>query len=130
MPPKPSAGLLAFLLSLPSLALVVPPLSGAEATPTSAAEVSPADALEARLQRLAEAIRSQAGDLEPDQRQVLEGEGWLMAGGWWNGQNRGWVNRGWPNRVQGGSYYRTTPVWANFRPGWGNFRNGPRFINW
>jgi rSAM-associated Gly-rich repeat protein len=86
--------------------------------------------MEARLERLAEAIRSRAGALEPDQRRELEGKGWLMAGAWWNGNNRGWVNRGWPNRVQGGSYYRTPQMWANFRPGWGTFRNGPRFINW
>jgi rSAM-associated Gly-rich repeat protein len=134
MPHKPSAGLLAFLLSLPSLALVAPPPSEAEMTPASGpgstAEVSPAEAMEARLRRLAEAIRSRADALEPDQRRELEGEGWLMAGAWWNGNNRGWGNRGWPNRVDGGTYYRTPRVWANFRPSWGNFRNGPRFINW
>jgi hypothetical protein len=67
--------------------------------------------------------------LEESERGALEGEP-RVAGGWWNGNNRGWVNRGWPNRVQGGSVYRTPQVWANFRPGWNNFRNGPSFLNW
>ncbi|MFN9643899.1 MAG: GrrA/OscA1 family cyclophane-containing rSAM-modified RiPP [Cyanobacteriota bacterium] len=121
MPRKPSAGLLAVLLSLPSLALAAPP---------AGAEPSPTNAMEARLQRLTEAIRARADALEPERRQELEREGWLLAGAWWNGNNRGWANRGWPNRVFGGSSEPPPRVWANFRPGWGNFRNGPRFINW
>jgi rSAM-associated Gly-rich repeat protein len=150
MPQNRSAGLLAFLLSLPSLALVAPPPGEASATASTtpesgaSADVEPlpapgsgtaaegprAETIDARLQRLSAEIRARAGALEAGQLAGLEGEPWLMAGGWWNGNNRGWVNRGWPNRVQGGSYYRSPQVWANFRPGWGNFRNGPRFINW
>jgi rSAM-associated Gly-rich repeat protein len=159
MPQNPSAGLLAFLLSLPSLALgASPPAeasvsanppanpgeaaapldSPAESPPLpgqgDAAALSPAEAMEARLRRLSEEIRARAGAVEaglpdglPDGRK--EGEPWLMAGAWLNGNNRGWANRTWPNRIHGGAVYRP-PVWANFRPGWGNFRNGPRFINW
>lgn len=157
MPQNPSAGLLAFLLSLPSLALSAslpaeasisasPPDSPGEASAPSdaeappllgrvdAAEMSPSEAMEARLRRLSAEIRARAGALEaglpdglPDGRK--EGEPWLMAGAWLNGNNRGWANRTWPNRIHGGAVYRP-PVWANFRPGWGNFRNGPRFINW
>ena len=147
MPPSPSAGLLAFLLALPSLAVVVPPASEAslaaalDAEPIAAADASPApgetslgesipgEALDARLRRLSAAIRARASALDESERGALQGEPWV-AGGWWNGNNRGWVNRGWPNRVQGGSVYRTPQVWANFRPGWNNFRNGPSFLNW
>jgi hypothetical protein len=87
--------------------------------------------MEARLRRLSAEIRSRAGAVKADLPEGLrEGEAWLMAGAWLNGNNRGWVNRGWPNRVQGGSYYRSPQMWANFRPSWNNFRNGPRFINW
>ena len=130
MPQSRSAGLLAFLLALPPLALVAPPAAEAAAT-AAAPQASPApgEAMEARLRRLSEAIRSRAEHLPADQRGAVEGEPWLAAGAWGNGRGRGWVNRGWPNRVQGGSYYGR-PVWANFRPGWGNFRNGPGFLNW
>jgi len=157
MPSNPSAGLLAFLLSLPSLALstappaeaavsATPPDNPPEASTPAAAEApplpgrgeaaapSPAEAMEARLRRLSEEIRARAGAVEaglpdglPDGRK--EGEPWLLAGAWLNGNTRGWANRTWPNRIHGGAVYRP-PVWANFRPGWGNFRNGPRFINW
>ncbi len=156
MPQTPSAGLLAFLLSLPSLSLtasppaeasvsVTPPDNSAEASAAAAAESSPpgrgeaseespAEVMEARLRRLSAEIRARAGAVEaglpdglPDGRK--EGDPWLLAGAWLNGNNRGWANRGWPNRVYGGGVYRPQ-VWANFRPGWGNFRNGPRFINW
>ncbi len=157
MSQNPSAGLLAFLLSLPSLALSAslpaeasvsasPPESPGEASAPSdaeappllgrvdAAKMSPSEAMEARLRRLSAEIRARAGALEaglpdglPDGRK--EGEPWLLAGAWLNGNHRGWANRGWPNRIHGGAVYRP-PVWANFRPGWGNFRNGPRFINW
>jgi hypothetical protein len=157
MPQNSSAGLLAFLLSLPSLALTAPPPGEASLAATSPenpqgsqapseattpplpgteppAEASPAEAMEARLRRLSAEIRARAGALEAGEagrvEERPEGEPWLMAGAWLNGNNRGWVNRGWPNRIQGGSYYRSPQVWANFRPGWGNFRNGPRFINW
>jgi hypothetical protein len=148
-----SAGLLAFLLALPSLALVAPPASEATATGAvseggegvDAAAVSPglapvgsasalegAEAMEARLRRLSEAIRARAGQLEESQRGTPGGEPWLAAGGWLNGNNRGWLNRGWNN---GGfnrtpNFYRTPSLWANFRPSWRNFTNGPRFINW
>ena len=152
MPPSPSAGLLAFLLALPSLAVVVPPASeaslaadldteavaaAADPTPgdTSSAEarpgvLPPAEAMDARLRRLSAAIRARASALDESERGPLAGEPWLAAGGWLNGNNRGWANRGWPNRVHGGSYYRTPQMWANFRPGWNNFRNGPSFLNW
>jgi rSAM-associated Gly-rich repeat protein len=131
MPQSPSAGLLAFLLALPSLALVVPPASEATAAADIGAEPGavtadafssvPGEALEARLRRLSEAIRARTGPMKD--------ESLLAAGGWWNGNNRGWVNRGWPNRVQGNTY-RPPQVWANFRPSWSNFSNGPRFLNW
>jgi len=156
MPQTPSAGLLAFLLSLPSLSLsasppaeasvsATPPAPPAEASAAAEAESpqppgqgapgqeSPAEAMEARLQRLSEEIRARAGAVEAGLPDGLhgrkEGDPWLLAGAWLNGNNRGWANRGWPNRIHGGAVYRPQ-VWANFRPGWGNFRNGPRFINW
>jgi rSAM-associated Gly-rich repeat protein len=132
MPPSPSAGLLAFLLALPSLPLAVPPASEAapEAARPSEPPPAPGEAMEARLRRLSAAIRARSGSLPEGQRPPVEGEPWLAAGGWWNGNNRGWVNRGWPNRVQGGGNYRPPQVWANFRPSWRNFGNGPRFLNW
>ncbi len=152
MPQNPSAGLLAFLLSLPSLSLsaslpaeasvsATPPDNPAEASAAAdaalpppgrgeASEESPTEAMEARLKRLSAEIRARAGAVEAGlQDGTKDGEPWLMAGAWLNGNNRGWANRGWPNRVHGGANYRPQ-VWANFRPGWGNFRNGPRFINW
>ncbi|MFN9548218.1 MAG: GrrA/OscA1 family cyclophane-containing rSAM-modified RiPP [Cyanobacteriota bacterium] len=136
MPPSPSAGLLAFLLALPSLALVVPPASEAsvaaapEAGAITEAPSTPADAMEARLRRLSEAIRARASALEEGQQGAPQDESWVAVGGWLNGNNRGWVNRGWPNRIQGSGYNRPPQVWANFRPGWRNFSNGPSFLNW
>jgi hypothetical protein len=172
MPPSRSAGLLAFLLALPSLAVGLPPASEAAAASSASSATStapetpapetqasdahnsdahnseaqtsesqtsgantfeasgaPGEAMDARLRRLSEAIRSRSELLPADQRRAVEGEPWLAAGAWGNGNGRGWVNRGWPNRIQGGAYYGR-PVWANFQPRWGNFRNGPRFINW
>ena len=134
MPQSRSAGLLAFLLALPSLALVAPAAS--EAATTSAppphppeAAATPAEAMEARLSRLSAAIRERSAPLDAAERAALEGEPWVAAGAWGNGSGRGWANRGWPNRVYGNTYYGR-PVWANYRPAWGNFRNGPSFLNW
>jgi rSAM-associated Gly-rich repeat protein len=135
MPQSRSAGLLAFLLALPALSLVAPSATDAASTsaapsPTpEAAAVNPAEALEARLSRLSEAIRERSGPLDAAERAALKGEPWVAAGAWGNGSGRGWANRSWPNRVYGNSYYGR-PVWANYRPGWGNFRNGPSFLNW
>jgi rSAM-associated Gly-rich repeat protein len=149
MPQSRSAGLLAFLLALPSLALVVPPATEAAATatapqagpaptpppeaqaPPDEGSLSPAEAMERRLQRLSEAVRARSTPLDAAERAALQGEPWVAAGAWGNGNNRGWVNRGWSNRVYGSPYYgRPAPVWANYRPGWGNFRNGPSFLSW
>jgi rSAM-associated Gly-rich repeat protein len=153
MPPSRSAGLLAFLLALPSLSALQPPASDASATtvpPEASPEANPSghlppgtpsaaageggpaateETMEARLRRLSEAIRARAGQLDDRARGPAPGEPWVAAGAWGNGNGRGWANRGWPNRSFG-NYYSRPPVWANFRPGWGNFRNGPRFINW
>ncbi|MEB3193650.1 MAG: GrrA/OscA1 family cyclophane-containing rSAM-modified RiPP [Cyanobacteriota bacterium] len=131
MPQSRSAGLLAFLLALPSLALVVPPAAEAAATATApqAGPVSPADAMERRLQRLSEAVRARSTPLDGAERAAAAGEPWVAAGAWGNGRGRGWANRGWTNRVYGNTYYGR-PVWANYRPGWGNFRNSPVFLNW
>jgi rSAM-associated Gly-rich repeat protein len=85
--------------------------------------------MEARLSRLSAAIHERSAPLDPAERAGLEGEPWVAAGAWGNGSGRGWANRGWPNRVNGNSYYGR-PVWANYRPAWGNFRNGPSFLNW
>jgi rSAM-associated Gly-rich repeat protein len=155
MPPFPSAGLLAFLLALPTLSLVVPPASEAAAAalpePGPAGPVAepaaspgaspgaisdnalppaPGEAMEARLRRLSEAIRARSVPLMEAQGGPVEGEPWLVAGGWLNGNNRGWLNRGWNNRAFGGNTYRPPQVWANFRPSWRNFSNSPRFLNW
>lgn len=137
MPPSPPAGLLAFLLALPSLALVVPPATEASASASadgaSVHEAPPPaadEAIDARLRRLSAAIRARTEALEEGQGGAMAREPWVAAGGWWNGNNRGWVNRGWPNRVQGSGYNRPPQVWANFRPGWRNFSNGPSFLNW
>jgi rSAM-associated Gly-rich repeat protein len=137
MPQSRSAGLLAFLLALPSLALVVPPATEAAATATppqvgpAPSPLSPAEAMERRLQRLSEAVRARSTPLDAAERAALQGEPWVAAGAWGNGNNRGWVNRGWSNRVYGSPYYgRPAPVWANYRPGWVNFRNAPSFLNW
>ena len=124
MPQSRSAGLLAFLLALPSLALVVP--SAAEAAATAS---SPADAMERRLQRLSDAVRARSTPLDGAERAAAAGEPWVAAGAWGNGGGRGWANRGWTHRVYGNTYYGR-PVWANYRPGWGNFRNAPTFLNW
>jgi rSAM-associated Gly-rich repeat protein len=149
MPQSRSAGLLAFLLALPSLALVVPPPTEAAATapspgappandpaaaagsegPTAPGE-APGTAMEARLRRLSEAIRERTSQVDGGQGDGRLGEPWVAAGAWGNGNNRGWANRGWTNRAFGNNYYGRPPVWANFRPGWGNFRNGPSFLNW
>ncbi|MFN7678840.1 MAG: GrrA/OscA1 family cyclophane-containing rSAM-modified RiPP [Cyanobacteriota bacterium] len=157
MPPSRSAGLLAFLLALPSLTALVPPASDASATsgppeaaPGAAPGAAPPDQLsprtstaaageggaapadetmEARLRRLSEAIRARAGQLEDGEHGPVPGEPWVAAGAWGNGRGRGWVNRGWSNHGFG-NYHSRPAGWANFRPGWGNFRNGPRFINW
>jgi rSAM-associated Gly-rich repeat protein len=141
MPPSRSAGLLAFLLALPSLALVVPPASEAVAdAPTEAPQAQeaprppapalPGEPLAARLQRLTDAIQARSAALEEGQAGAAKAEPWIAAGAWGNGRGRGWVNRGWANRAFGNNYYSRPPVWANFRPGWGNFRNGPGFLNW
>jgi len=170
MPQSPSAGLLAFLLALPTLALVVPPPSEAAATaappgappanapaagsegPTALGE-TPGEAMEARLRRLSEAIRARASQLKPGQLGALPRDV-LLAGAWGNGRGRGgWANggggrawgngggggrawgnggnRAWGNGSYGNSIYVAPgPVWANFRPGWNNFSNGPSFLNW
>ncbi|MFM7170199.1 MAG: GrrA/OscA1 family cyclophane-containing rSAM-modified RiPP [Cyanobium sp.] len=158
MPQSPSAGLLAFLLALPTLSLVVPPPSEAVSAgaPASAepgpgpglGTAQPGEAMDVRLRRLSDAIRERASQLEPNQPGGLPGESWLTAGawgngggrggwgngggrGWGNGGNRGWGNRAWGNGSYGNSIYvRPGPVWANFRPGWNNFSNGPSFLNW
>ncbi|MFN9071359.1 MAG: GrrA/OscA1 family cyclophane-containing rSAM-modified RiPP [Cyanobacteriota bacterium] len=149
MPQSRSAGLLAFLLALPSLALAVPPATEAAATaaapevgpsgapagsvtgspPPAGAAPAPGEAMEARLRRLSDAIRERSSHLEEGQAGTLA-EPWVAAGAWGNGGGRGWANRGWTNRAFGNNYYGQPPVWANFRPGWGNFRNGPSFLNW
>ena len=136
MPQSRSAGLLAFLLSLPALSLVAPPASEAAVNPASgppssqeAAPAPPAEAMEARLRRLAEAIHARSAQLDPAERAALQGEPWVAGGAWGNGNGRGWANRSWPNRVYGNSYYGR-PVFANYRPAWGNFGNGPGFLNW
>ena len=162
MPQSPSAGLLALLLALPTLALVVPPPSEAAATaappgappanapvagseePTALGETPPGEAMEARLRRLSEAIRARASQLEPGQLGALPRDV-LLAGAWGNGRGRGgWANgggsgrawgnggnRAWGNGSYGNSIYVAPgPVWANFRPGWNNFSNGPSFLNW
>lgn len=155
MSSSPSAGLLAFLLALPTLALVVPPASdaslagasesgpvgpvtgpavssGAEpgAVSDSALPPAPGEAMDVRLRRLSAAIRARSGPWTEDQWEPVEGEPWLTAGAWLNGNNRGWANRGWNNRSFGGSNYRPPQLWANFRPGWRNFSNSPSFLNW
>lgn len=141
MPQSRSAGLLAFLLALPSLSLVVPPAAEAttaatslqadspQATAPPEAGPAPGEAMEARLRRLSAAIQARSQLRTEDQREGVEAEPWVAAGAWGNGRGRAWANRGWPNRVYGGSYYGR-PVWANYRPGWGNFNNGPGFLNW
>lgn len=142
MPETRSAGLLAFLLALPSLAVVVPPAAEAAATasapqagptvPSAPADAGsePGETLDARLRRLSDAIRSQTDQLGESEREGMEGEPWVAAGAWGNGKGRGWANRGWTNRAYGNSYYGR-PVWANYRPGWSNFGNAPRgFLNW
>jgi rSAM-associated Gly-rich repeat protein len=147
MPQSRSAGLLAFLLALPSLGLVVPsateaagtaappgaPPANAQSTgseePTAPGE-APREAMEARLRRLSEAIRERSSQLDDGQGRGGLGEPWVAAGACGNGRGRGWANRGWTNRAFGNNYYGRPPVWANFRPGWNNFRNGPSFLNW
>jgi rSAM-associated Gly-rich repeat protein len=160
MPESPSAGLLAFLLALPTLALVVPPPSEAASTeaparvdtgPSPSLAARPGEAMDARLRRLSEAVRARASQLEPGQLGELPRDV-LLAGAWGNGRGRGgWANggggrawgnggggrawgnggRAWGNGSYGNSIYvRPGPVWANFRPGWNNFSNGPSFLNW
>lgn len=138
MPQSRSAGLLAFLLALPSLALVAPAATEAAASsaatapaslPNPEAAATPAETLEARLSRLSEAIRERSSQLDGAGRAGQEGEPWVAAGAWGNGAGRGWANRSWPNRVYGNTYYGR-PAFANYRPAWGNFRNGPSFVNW
>jgi rSAM-associated Gly-rich repeat protein len=132
MPPSRSAGLLAFLLALPTLVAMVPPAGAAAASgangPSSPTEAE--ESMETRLRRLSEAIHARADQLEDGGSLETRGEPWVAGGAWGNGRGRGWVNRGWANRGFGNNSYSRPSVWANFRPGWGNFRNGPRFINW
>jgi rSAM-associated Gly-rich repeat protein len=138
MPSSRSAGLLAFLLALPSLVLALPPASdataAAEAGAPPASDGPPAAgqaSVEARLRRLSAAIRARSALLDEGQRGPLRDEPWLAAGGWWNGNNRGWLNRGWANGAFNRNFNDRPPqMWANFRPGWRNFGNGPRFLNW
>jgi rSAM-associated Gly-rich repeat protein len=107
-----------------------PPGAEPETISESALPPAPGEAMEARLRRLSEAIRASSAPLMEGQGGPVEGEPWLVAGGWLNGNNRGWLNRGWNNRAFGGNNYRPPQVWANFRPSWRNFSNSPSFLNW
>ena len=129
MPSFHRSGLLGFLLLLAALA---PHAAQASSSPSApevigplSAEASPAaSSLEARLQRIAAAVRAQQQGPEPSDQAPLTraGQGDKLAWVWGNGGGRGWGNGGgwrnggWRNGGFGNG-------WRN--GGWGNgFRNG------
>ena len=119
------SGLLGFLLALPAMGL---PASNAalnpspdpavplEATTEIEQAALPPTSVEARLQRLAAAIRSQEKDLAPGDR---PGDDMIAAVAWGNGGGgRAFANGGHP--------YYGRPGFINGGGGW---RNGGNFIN-
>lgn len=118
------SGLLGFLLALPTLGL---PTSNAALNPTpdpalpleATTEIeqapTPLPSVEARLQRLAEVIRSQEQNLAPGDRPA---EDMLTAAVWGNGNGR--------NAFVNGHPYYGRPGFLNGGGGW---RNGGNFLN-
>ena len=134
MPSFHRSGLLGFLLLLAALVPSAVQASSGHAAPPDASGTPSAEAsstalaLEARLQRIAAAVRAQQGQQPAEQAPLTRpGQGDKLAWVWGNGRGvgawrngGGWRNGGWRNGGFGNG-------WRN--GGWGNgFRNGPGVV--
>lgn len=120
-------GLLLIMASLP----MDPGTAMATAAVTASAPSSPAaEAMEARLQRIAAAVKTQEASGEGSMslpKDALAWIGWGNGGGglgWGNGgfRNGGWGNGGWGNGGFGNGGFRNGG-WGNGGGGFRNFRN-------
>ncbi|MFM7361624.1 MAG: GrrA/OscA1 family cyclophane-containing rSAM-modified RiPP [Cyanobium sp.] len=122
-------GLLLILASLPldpGTALAI------SAAATSAPAATAAEAMEARLQRIATALRERQAAGEPAGAipdNAVAWVGWANGGGragWANGggfRNGGWGNGGFRNGGWGNGGFRNGGGWGNGGGGFRNFRN-------
>ncbi len=123
-------GLLLILASLPMDPGTALASSGA-AAPTPATPANPgAEAMEARLQRIAAALRQQGAEATEGSTIPADAVAWVGWGnggagiGWGNGgfRNGGWGNGGFRNGGWGNGGFRNGG-WGNGGGGFRNFRN-------
>jgi rSAM-associated Gly-rich repeat protein len=128
--------LLGYLVALAALTAVPPP---APAAPEAQAGPNPVATVDARLSRIAMALRAQASDPALSGTQPKAES--LLALGWVDGRgNRGWVNTRYGGAARGryGGFANATPYYGPrrmFANGGGGFFNGAyrpggTFVNW